>query len=143
MGGEIKAERLNHWLQRRGRWFAGHGTAVVFWGWIVPGVRPYWSLPAGIECMPLGPFLCGATAGHLIRVVARTLAESALGAMAEGANDAEVMEGLLGAATPLRDGVLLQKLQLSNRTQAALVGRTAQLGRLSLPSPESNSNSSP
>ena len=38
--------------------------------------------------------------------------------------------------------VLLQKLQVSNRTQAALLWRAAQLGRVSRPSPASNSNSS-
>jgi two-component system NarL family response regulator len=39
--------------------------------------------------------------------------------------------------------LLLQRLQVSNRTQAALFWRTTQLGRLSRPSPASNSNSSP
>jgi len=74
----------------------------VFWGRIVPGVRPFVSLPAGIELMPLGPFLFWTSAGSLIWVVALTLAGSAL-----GANYAVVIDGLLWVATLVRDGVLL------------------------------------
>jgi len=116
VGRLINEERLEHWLRRRGRWlglraedlatsrrwFARHGAAVVFWGRIVPGVRPFVSLPAGIELMPLGPFLLWTSAGSLIWVVALTLAGSAL-----GANYAVVIDGLLWVATLVRDGVLL------------------------------------
>jgi membrane protein DedA with SNARE-associated domain len=62
------------------RWFARHGSAVVFWGRLIPGVRPFVSLPAGIELMPQPAFLGWSAAGSLIWLTALTLAGQALGA---------------------------------------------------------------
>ena len=38
------------------RWFARHGRASVFWGRVLPVVRTFISLPAGIAAMPAGTF---------------------------------------------------------------------------------------
>ena len=61
------------------RWFSHHGAAVVFWGRIIPGVRTFVSVPAGIELMPQRSFLVWTTAGSLLWVTFLTLAGLALG----------------------------------------------------------------
>lgn len=40
-------------LDRAAWWFDRYGGAVVFFGRLVPGVRSFISMPAGIERMPL------------------------------------------------------------------------------------------
>jgi membrane protein DedA with SNARE-associated domain len=89
----IKEERLEQWLNRYGRWigvstkelqrsrnwFARFGTALVFWGRLLPGVRTLVSVPAGIELMPMAPFLLWTTAGSFIWTLVLTLAGLALG----------------------------------------------------------------
>jgi LPXTG-motif cell wall-anchored protein len=46
-----------HELERAERWFRRHGDRAVFFGRLVPGVRTYISLPAGVAAMPLGRFI--------------------------------------------------------------------------------------
>ena len=62
IGRLVNEERIEHWLERHGRWigispqelhrsrrwFSRHGTALVFWGRLVPGIRTLISVPAGI-----------------------------------------------------------------------------------------------
>ena len=93
IGRLVNEERLEHWLARHGRWigispqelhrsrlwFARFGTALVFWGRLVPGIRTLISVPAGIELMPLAPFLLWTTAGSLIWTLLLTLAGLLLG----------------------------------------------------------------
>lgn len=93
IGRLVNEERIEHWLERHGRWigispqelhrsrewFNRHGTALVFWGRLVPGIRTLISIPAGIEMMPLGPFLIWTTAGSLIWTLFLTVAGMALG----------------------------------------------------------------
>jgi membrane protein DedA with SNARE-associated domain len=93
IGRLVNEERLEHWLGRHGRWigirpqelhrtrtwFNRHGTALVFWGRLVPGIRTLISVPAGIEMMPLIPFLIWTTAGSLIWTLLLTLAGLAMG----------------------------------------------------------------
>ena len=85
--------RIEKWLSRNGRWigissqelarsrrwFSRHGTALVFWGRLVPGIRTLISVPAGIELMPLTPFLIWTTAGSLIWTLLLTTAGLYLG----------------------------------------------------------------
>jgi len=93
IGRLVNEERIERWLQRHGRWigispqelhrsrqwFNSHGTALVFWGRLVPGVRTLISVPAGMELMPLTPFLLWTTGGSLIWVLILTLSGFALG----------------------------------------------------------------
>ncbi len=93
IGRLINEERLEQWLERHGRWigistqdlhrtrtwFNRYGTALVFWGRLVPGIRTLISVPAGIELMPFTPFLIWTTAGSLIWTLLLTLAGMALG----------------------------------------------------------------
>ena len=51
----------------------------MFWGRLVPGIRTLISVPAGIELMPLTPFLIWTTAGSLIWTLLLTLAGMVLG----------------------------------------------------------------
>ena len=101
IGRLINEERIEHWLERHGRWigispqelhrsrtwFNRHGTALVFWGRLVPGIRTLISVPAGIEMMPLAPFLIWTTAGSLIWTLLLTVAGLALG---EGYSNVEL-----------------------------------------------------
>src|SRR3989344_9171655 len=43
-------------LDTADRWFLKHGTTVVFWGRMLPVVRTFISLPAGVAKMDLGRF---------------------------------------------------------------------------------------
>ena len=93
IGRLINEERIEHWLGRHGRWigispaelarsrrwFNRFGTALVFWGRLVPGIRTLISVPAGIEMMPLAPFLIWTTAGSLIWTLLLTVAGLLLG----------------------------------------------------------------
>jgi len=93
IGRLINEERIEQWLNRYGRWigvsaqefrrsrkwFARYGTALVFWGRLLPGVRTLISIPAGIELMPIAPFLLWSAAGSLIWTLVLTLAGLALG----------------------------------------------------------------
>jgi alkaline phosphatase len=93
IGRVINEERLELWLSRHGRWigispeelarsrrwFNRHGTALVFWGRLVPGIRTLISVPAGIELMPFLPFLIWTAAGSLIWTLLLTWAGLALG----------------------------------------------------------------
>ncbi|MEB3184512.1 MAG: DedA family protein [Cyanobacteriota bacterium] len=93
VGRLINEQRIEHWLERHGRWIAirpadlarsrrwfnRHGSALVFWGRIIPGVRTLISVPAGIELMPQLPFLAWTTAGSLIWIIVLTLLGQGLG----------------------------------------------------------------
>ena len=93
IGRLVNEERLEVWLKRNGRWigisvddlarsrrwFNRYGIALVFWGRLVPGIRTLISVPAGIELMPLVPFLIWTTAGSLIWTLLLTVAGLVLG----------------------------------------------------------------
>ena len=94
IGRLMNEQRLDAWLSRNGRWigirsddlarsrrwFNRYGTSLVFWGRLIPGIRTLISVPAGIELMPLTPFLIWTTAGSLIWTILLTQAGFALGA---------------------------------------------------------------
>ncbi len=93
IGRLINEERIEQWLENHGRWigispgelsrsrrwFSRYGTALVFWGRLIPGIRTLISVPAGIEMMPMAPFLLWTTAGSLIWTVFLTVAGMVLG----------------------------------------------------------------
>ena len=66
-------------LERSRVWFNEHGNALIFWGRLVPGIRTLISVPAGIELMPITPFLIWTTAGSFIWVLFLTTAGIILG----------------------------------------------------------------
>src|ERR671917_98415 len=53
-------------VDRTFEWFARHGRSAVFFGRMVPIVRSFISVPAGVVRMPFGQFLLFTTAGSLI-----------------------------------------------------------------------------
>ncbi len=80
IGRLVNEEKLEQWLDKNGRWigikpqelarsrkwFNRYGVSLVFWGRLVPGIRTLISVPAGVELMPITPFLIWTTAGSLI-----------------------------------------------------------------------------
>ena len=93
IGKLVNEERLEKWLERNGRWigispkdlsrsrtwFNKYGVSLVFWGRIVPGVRTLISVPAGVELMPITPFLIWTSAGSLIWTLFLTITGFYLG----------------------------------------------------------------
>jgi membrane protein DedA with SNARE-associated domain len=53
-------------VDRTFEWFARHGRSAVFFGRMVPIVRSFVSVPAGVVRMPFGQFLLYTAAGSLI-----------------------------------------------------------------------------
>ena len=80
IGRLVNEEKLEEWLEKNGRWiginpqelarsrkwFNRYGVSLVFWGRLVPGIRTLISVPAGVELMPITPFLLWTTAGSLV-----------------------------------------------------------------------------
>ena len=101
IGRLINEQRIEQWLDKHGRWigisseelarsrrwFSRYGTALVFWGRLIPGIRTLISVPAGIELMPMALFLIWTTAGSLIWTLLLTIAGMVLG---EGYSNVEV-----------------------------------------------------
>tara|TARA_Y100001968_G_scaffold212345_1_gene195444 strand:- start:11984 stop:12643 length:660 start_codon:yes stop_codon:yes gene_type:complete len=93
LGRLVNEERLELWLGKYGRWlgisskdlsrsrtwFNRYGFSLVFWGRLVPGIRTLISVPAGIELMPLTPFLVWTSIGSFIWTLLLTLAGFFLG----------------------------------------------------------------
>ncbi len=55
-----------HDLDLAHAWFARHGEAAVFFARLLPIVRTFISLPAGVARMPLVPFILYSTAGSAL-----------------------------------------------------------------------------
>ena len=66
-------------LEAADRWFARYGPLAVLLGRLVPGVRTFISLPAGVACMPLGQFVAYSAAGAAPWTAALTWAGMAAG----------------------------------------------------------------
>tara|TARA_Y100001968_G_scaffold222230_1_gene205017 strand:- start:146 stop:802 length:657 start_codon:yes stop_codon:yes gene_type:complete len=93
IGRLVNEERLENWLEKNGRWiginpqelarsrkwFNRYGVSLVFWGRLVPGIRTLISVPAGVELMPISPFLIWTTAGSLIWTLFLTITGFYLG----------------------------------------------------------------
>ena len=63
-----------HHLEVADRWFQRHGEATVFFGKMLPIVRTFIALPAGISKMPFWKFLTYTTLGSIPWVLALTFA---------------------------------------------------------------------
>jgi membrane protein DedA with SNARE-associated domain len=66
-------------LRKSRAWFNKHGNAIVFWGRLVPILRTLVSIPAGIEMMPIKPFLLWTSLGSLLWNILLTTAGYLLG----------------------------------------------------------------
>jgi membrane protein DedA with SNARE-associated domain len=66
-------------IERADRWFQRYGQATVLFGRLVPLVRAFVSLPAGVARMPLGRFTVLSLIGTLPWVIGLALAGHALG----------------------------------------------------------------
>jgi len=93
IGRLVNEEKIEQWLTKNGRWigispqelarsrkwFNRYGISLVFWGRLVPGIRTLISVPAGVELMPMTPFLIWTTAGSLIWTLFLTITGFYLG----------------------------------------------------------------
>ena len=66
-------------IERADRWFQRHGEATVLFGRVIPLVRAFVSLPAGIARMPIGRFTLFSLIGSIPFVLGLALAGHALG----------------------------------------------------------------
>lgn len=80
------ADKYGKWLTVSGEdvekaktWFDRRGYAATAVGRLVPGIRTYISIPAGISKMPIIPFLIYSTAGSTVWVALLTYAGYILG----------------------------------------------------------------
>lgn len=55
-----------HHLEKAERWFDRHGEATVFFTRMMPAIRTFISLPAGIARMPVGKFLTYSLFGAIV-----------------------------------------------------------------------------
>lgn len=111
VGGRPFLERYGRWvlvrprhLDRADGFFHRYGRRAVFFGRMLPVVRTFVSVPAGVAKMPILPFAALTAAGSVPWVLGLTVAGSALAAH---------WQGLAGASTPISIGALVA---------AALVG---------------------
>ena len=81
------ADRYGKWLTLSGKdvarandWFNRRGMRAIAFGRLVPGIRTYISLPAGISKMPLFPYLIYSTLGSIFWVTFLTGAGYIFGA---------------------------------------------------------------
>ncbi|NJK75484.1 MAG: DedA family protein [Richelia sp. CSU_2_1] len=96
------ADKYGKWLTVSGadidkanEWFNKHGGKAVFLCRLVPGVRTLISLPAGINNMPLIPFILYSTIGTTIWVTFLTVVGYKLGA------NYELVDEYLGPASKI------------------------------------------
>lgn len=92
VGARVGEERLMRWAERHGRWitlspreihkvstwFQTHGSRAVFIGRLIPGIRTFISLPAGLARMPVGRFLLYSLLGSGVWTAALAYAGYAL-----------------------------------------------------------------
>jgi len=69
-----------HEIELADRFFEKYGNATVFIGRLLPIVRTFFSFPAGVARMPIGPFIIYSTAGAFIWSILLVYAGTVLGA---------------------------------------------------------------
>jgi membrane protein DedA with SNARE-associated domain len=99
-------------VQRADRWFARYGEAVVLFGRLIPFVRAFVSLPAGVARMPIVRFSVLTLLGALPWVLALALAGHALGSEWENVRKGfEYVDYVIVALVVLGLGWLLLRRQ--------------------------------
>jgi membrane protein DedA with SNARE-associated domain len=95
VGGRPLIERHGRWLhlgpqrfQRAEHWFSRYGAAFVFFGRLVPLVRSFVSIPAGVLEFPLGRYLVLSGLASFVWCAAFGLAGHALGSNWESVHHA-------------------------------------------------------
>jgi len=115
VGRLVGIERLKRWTGNHGRWlaitpeeidrasgwFQRHGGMAVLLGRLVPAVRTFISVPAGMACMPLGRFLVYSSIGTVLWTAFLTLAGYLLG------SQYEALSGWLNPLSNVVVGLLL------------------------------------
>jgi membrane protein DedA with SNARE-associated domain len=93
IGRRVGSERLRQWVDKHGRWitmsnedvdkvhqwFQRRGGIAVFIGRLIPGIRTWISVPAGLNEMPFWPFMLYSALGTLIWTTLLTTAGYWLG----------------------------------------------------------------
>lgn len=94
LGRAVSHGQIIRWVERYGRWVTlypedveraiaffqqGKGGWVVCVGRLVPGVRTYISIPAGLSHMPLISYLCYSAVGTVVWTAALAIAGAVLG----------------------------------------------------------------
>lgn len=80
------ADRYGRWLtitsrdiDKANRWFDKNGKTAVLTGRLIPGIRTFISLPAGLNRMPFLPFVIYTSVGSLVWIGLLTFAGYTLG----------------------------------------------------------------
>ncbi|MBF2027409.1 MAG: DedA family protein [Oscillatoriales cyanobacterium C42_A2020_001] len=93
VGSHVGERRLRRWIDRYGKWvalsskdldrlqqgFKKYGAAIVLFGRLLPAIRTYVSIPAGLEAMPWFIFLLYSSIGTLAWVSLLAIAGYSLG----------------------------------------------------------------
>lgn len=102
------ADKYGQWLtlssediDKSQQWFDKHGNVVVFFGRLIPGIRTYISVPAGLNHMPLVAFLLYSAVGTTLWVALLAYAGLVLG------QNYQLVEKFLGPASGIVVVVLL------------------------------------
>lgn len=104
VGKIVGEKRLREWIDKYGkwltlsgadidrskRWLDKYGKATVFFGRLVPGIRTFISVPAGLDKMSLVPFILYSFAGSFIWTALLTYAGFILG------NNFQLVEKYIG-----------------------------------------------
>ena len=104
VGKLVGEKRLREWIDKYGkwltlsgadidrskRWLDKYGKATVFFGRLVPGIRTFISVPAGLDKMSLVPFILYSFAGSFIWTALLTYAGFILG------NNFQLVEKYIG-----------------------------------------------
>ena len=100
-------------VERAIEWFERHGTSAVFLGRLVPGVRSFISLPAGVQRMSLVRFSVLTVGGSLVWNVALVGAGMALGTQWKRVEQFSTLIDvvLVGALVLLVGGAVLRRLR--------------------------------
>jgi membrane protein DedA with SNARE-associated domain len=104
-------------IQRADRWFQRHGQQIVLYGRVVPVIRAFVSLPAGVAKMPVGRFTLLTILGSLPWVLGFALAGHALGGDWKSVRNAlEYVDYVLLAAIVL--GIVYWRVRRRNAREA-------------------------